>query len=156
MYYVNYDNEIGEILGIYPSNVDKSEVPEPSIEITDEEWVQMSEGNYYVSDGGLKKYEAQETHENDNDTDIELSVFRNNCIKKLVELKNSYIGALIIGDYNVIGKIQEEYKNLLNEFARVNETLKINYDVDFGEKTYCLACGTALENGICPKCYWVQ
>lgn len=53
MYYIHYNEENGEILGIYPSSEAFDDVPEPKIAITDEELEKISEGYYIVQNSKL-------------------------------------------------------------------------------------------------------
>ena len=151
MYYINYDEETGEILGTYPEGVNIKEVPSPKIEITDEEKELLDNGYYIVQNGVLVESEPPGIAEpidivdvgsgGEDDTDYE-KIFNN--------IRNAYVSALILEDSSLQKAIRNEYIDKLAEY-RINNS-------PAGETTetvnFCKICGSALFENTCPKCGW--
>ena len=142
MYYVNYDEASGEILGIYPSDFDYGDVPAPKIEITDIEWEQLGDGYWLVKNGVL-------THATSTDSGADL---QDEYVPKFESLKKSYTGALILDDASMQRDIKRDYKRLLEEFREAQSA----YVPDDSEHDHCEICGTVLQGGECPNCHWRQ
>lgn len=84
-YYGNYDLSSGDYLGLYPTDVypDENSIPEPKIELTEQQWEQViSESRYRVING---------VHTESPFTEEELSKEHEESIKKqrLTLLENS-------------------------------------------------------------------
>ena len=52
-YYAHYDPQTGEILGFYSRAIHGSDIPEPCIEISREEWGAALDSPHIVTDGAL-------------------------------------------------------------------------------------------------------
>lgn len=52
---VNYDEQTGVIKGFYPNDVEYSDIPQPLIEINQEQWQELinNQGKYIVQNGEL-------------------------------------------------------------------------------------------------------
>ena len=148
MYYVNYDEESGEILGIYPSDFDYGDVPDPKITISDTEWEQLGDGYWLVRNGALVPTSYSDGEDSGNDdysTDVQAEYE-----PKFESLKKSYTGALILDDTSAQRDIKRDYKRLLDEFREVQSA----YVPDDSEHEHCEICGTILQGGECPNCHW--
>ena len=154
MYYVNYDEASGEILGIYPSDFDYGDVPDPKIEITDAEWEQLGDGYWLVKNGALVQagYSGGEGWNGDDGSDGYASDLQDEYTLKFESLKKSYTGALILDDTSAQRDIKRDYKRLLEEFREVQSA----YVPDDSEHEHCEICGTVLQGGECPNCHWRQ
>ena len=158
MYYLNYDEASGEILGIYPSDFDYGDVPDPKIEITDAEWGQLGDGYWLVQNGVLAQaiYTDSEGWHTVNsgveDSEDYASDLQNEYASRFESLQKSYTGALILDDASMQRDIKRDYKRLLEEFREVQDS----YVPDDSEHEHCEICGTILQGGECPNCHWRQ
>jgi hypothetical protein len=163
MYYVNYDEDSGEILGIYPESYNYDEIPSPNIAITNEEWTALGSGYWVVRDGvvtdgysptpTIEDYTPTDVGNYDDDTYDEdySTALQNEYVKKFESLQNAYVGALIMGYTAMMADIRRDYANLLEEFRQVQMN-----DMPYEDTNHehCEVCGRVLENGACPNCYW--
>lgn len=168
MYYVNYDEVSGEILGIFPPDYNYEDIPAPKIEITDAEWEQLGGGHWLVDNGVLAPatYTASEgwhivkSGEGSSDDDVVHNYededyaieLQEEYTSKFDSLKKSYTGALILDDATAQRDIKRDYKRLLDEFREVQNS----YEPEDGEHEHCEICGTILQGRECPNCYWRQ
>ncbi len=156
MYYITYDEETGEILGVYPEAVGIKAVPSPKMEITDEEKEILDNGYYIVQNGVLVESNPPAIIEpidipdvgsgGEDDTDNKNIDYQ----EVFTKLRDAYVSALILNDTALKKAIKNEYIDKLAEF-RINNSLA-------GEtvKTvnFCKICGSALIDNSCPKCGW--
>ena len=170
MYYINYDEETGDILGIYPSTEAFDDVPSPKITITDEELEVISNGYYIVQNGELVEAQPPEYNsEDDNppappidnngsgsdiDTNTSIKQLQSAYAQLFAKLKTAYLGAAIMEDNNTAEAIQADYRTLLNEFTR--KVIDIEASNPITTNDYCEICGTQTVDGICPNCRWRQ
>ncbi len=180
MYYIHYNEETGEILGIYPSSENFDDIPVPNITITDDDLEVITNGYYIVQDGSLVEVEQQE-EEIDNqpeppiydedeinnqpeppddgsisqtDTNITIVKLQAEYAKYFEKLKRAYLGAAITDNSYTADAIQADYRALLNEFTR--KVFEIEASNSIATNDYCEICGTQTVDGICPNCRWRQ
>ena len=165
MYYVNYDEESGEILGIYPESYNYDNIPSPKIAITNEEWTALGSGYWVVRNGVLTdgyaptpisedidapNWGGSSGEDSSDDTDYSTAL-QAEYVKKFESLQNAYVGALIMGYTSAMTDIRRDYARLLEEFSEVQSSYPIDYDT---EHEHCEVCGHILEYGECPNCHW--
>ena len=152
MYYVNYDEDTGTIIGIYPASYNPDEVPEPKITITDEQYNVLGEDYYIVVDGALvKEGEGQETHPSSDNTDTAVKDLQADYVDTLEKLKDASVAATIMDADTT--DIQSDYRALLSDFTRKAIDIEEGASsITTGE--YCAMCGTLLVDGVCPNCRW--
>ena len=83
MKYVHYDKDTYEILGFYDKDIHGNNIPNPHIEITDDEWRRMIETGCNKIDINKKKGYKEET--------INIEELKNNYINRLKELARKAI-----------------------------------------------------------------
>ena len=150
MYYINYDEDTGTIIGIYPSSYSPDDVPEPKITITDEQYNALGDGYYIVLNGALVKEDDEQGFIPIDGTAI--YSLQNNYIGNLEKLKNVFIAASIM---NADTKdIQNEYQALLADFTRKAIDIEQGHSGEVSTNEYCSMCGTLIDNGVCPNCHW--
>lgn len=164
MYYVNYDEQSGEILGIYPESYNYDDIPSPKIAITNDEWTALGDGYWVVRDGVLTEgsftpidYQPTDVgnYDDDNISQDEYNYedyntnIQNEYVKRFESLQNAYVGALIMGYTSMMSDIRRCYSNLLEEFRQ----MQTDYASD-GDHEHCEICGRILEYGECPNCHW--
>ncbi len=156
MYYINYDEDTGTIIGIYPASYSFDEIPDPKITITDEQYDALGEDYYIVRDGVLVK-ESEERGEipNNGNSDTAGAIYslQNNYTAKLEMLKKAYLATLIMEADDAMDTVKNEYQNLLSEFTRKAIDIEEGTaPITTGE--YCAMCGTLIVDGVCPNCHW--
>ena len=153
MYYVNYDEDTGTIIGIYPSSYNPEDVPEPKITITDEQYSSLGEDYYIVVDGALVKETEEQgiipTH-GSSGADTAIKDLQADYADTLEKLKDASVAATIMDADTT--EIQNDYRALLSDFTRKAIDIEGGSSVTTGE--YCPMCGTLTENGVCPNCHW--
>ena len=157
MYYINYDSETGDILGIYPSNMNYDDVPDPKITITDEEYNLLGEDYYRVVGGQLELVTPPDIGDDPTD-DIEakIAALQTDFLEKFTAFKTAFIGAFIMEDTETMSEIRNDYRALVSEFT--DQARRIE-EGDYGPvstNNYCVICGTPTQDGVCPKCHWRQ
>ena len=154
MYYVNYDEESGEILGIYPTDFSYEDVPDPKIEISEAEWEQLGEGYWLVKNRKLVQamYTDGEGWQAVDSSDDDSTGLQGEYASKFASLQKSYTGALILNDTSMQADIKRDYKRLLAEFREVQGS----YEPDDSEHEHCEICGAILQGVECPNCHWRQ
>lgn len=150
MYYANYDESTGKILGFYSDEIHK-EIPTPYIELTDEEWQEAINGFYHVVDGVLTEDVFEVTIEDKIDqAQIEYQV-------KFSELQKQYLVAELNNKSEVMAEIKSRYAALLSDFENYVAYLKGEAPRDVGgisEIEYCPICGSELNENACAQCNW--
>ena len=153
MYYINYDEDTGIIIGIYPSSYSSNDVPEPKITITDEQYNALGEDYYIVVDGALVKEGVEQgiipTH-GSSGADTAVKDLQADYADTLEKLKDASVAANIM-DADMT-EIQNDYQALLSDFTRKAIDIEGGSSITTGE--YCPMCGTLTENGVCPNCHW--
>ena len=161
MYYVNYEEESGEILGIYPESYNYDSIPSPKIAITNEEWTALGNGYWVVrngvlTDGSFTPISGDYTPpdvgnygDDDEGTDYNTAL-QAEYVKKFESLQNAYVGALIMGYTSTMTDIRKDYARLLEEFREAQDS----YIPEDTEHEHCEVCGRILEYGECPNCHW--
>lgn len=157
MYYINYDEDTGTIIGIYPASYSFDEIPSPKIPITDEQYDALGEDYYVVRDGVLVKesenYEHNSSNNGSSDTAGAIYSLQNNYMSKLEMLKKAYLATLIMEADDAMDTVKNEYQNLLSEFTRKAIDIEEGTTpITTGE--YCAMCGTLIVDGVCPNCHW--
>jgi hypothetical protein len=104
MKYANYDKETNEILGYYDDEI-HNDIPEPNIEISDEDWAKALNENANSVDPKKKKLLRIET-EPKRDELAELE-------KQIKECEDDIKHALIIGNTAVLESLRAELKELI-------------------------------------------
>ena len=148
MYYVNYDEDTGEILGIYPSSEDYNEVPSPKITITDEEYAQLGRGEWIVHDRALQLV-SEEPASIPSVADLQAEY-----AEKFERLRSAYTGAEIMGDRSNTADIQRDYRLLVDDFKAAVAALDDGQPYEGGAHDHCEICGAILQAGECPRCHW--
>lgn len=162
MYYINYDEETGEILGIYPSSENYDDVPSPKITITDEELKLLDERMYIVQDGILTEVPSDDEASSPSDDEdnglnsnetVSVKALQVKYAKRFEKLKAAYIGAMIMDEVYTAETIKGDYNALLNDFTHKA------IDIEEGNNpisvpNYCEMCGTQIVDGVCPNCRW--
>ena len=164
MYYVNYDNETGDILGVYPSTVDFDDVPSPKIAITDEQYNNIGDGYYIVQSGQLVQSIPPDysdtsdlTEEEQNPTgEGQIAELQNEYLEHLSRLKRAYTAASIMDETILLEEIRNDYRALLEEFTDKAMTIEEGGSGVVSTNNYCVMCGTVTEDGVCPNCHWRQ
>ena len=158
MYYINYDNDTGDILGIYYEGYD--DVPSPNIAITDEEYEKLDYGEWVVRDGVLTDVSEPSidgggidfpTYGSDSSSAADL---QEEYAEKFRELKGAFVGATIMEDRTNVADIRKDYKKLITEYKEELEALGEDEPYEDEEHDHCLICGARLEDGVCPRCHW--
>jgi len=153
MYYANYDENTGEILGFYSDEI-HTEIPEPKIELTEEEWQQAITGSYKVVNGRLEHYVPSALPFTKED---KIVLEQRICKNKIDELSDRYIIAVFNNDMERMSEIRDEYNSILNDFNSKITNIEIGIDITHSTPTveYCPLCGSVLNSdGTCPRCKW--
>ena len=157
MYYINYDEQTGAILGIYTSSVEFDYVPSPKIAITDEEYNRLGEGYYIVQDGQLVLGTPSDVGDlPDTTEETQIATLQSEYLERLSRLKRAYTAALIMEEADLMNEISNDYRALLAKFTGKVRTIEEGDSSSVSTTAYCVMCGTPTENGICPKCHWRQ
>ena len=158
MYYINYEEQTGEILGIYPSTIDFDDIPSPKIAITDEEYNNLGDEYYIVQNGQLVPSTPPNYGDLLEDTDEEQQIaeLQNEYLERLSRLKRAYTAASIMEEADLMEQIRTDYRNLLAEFTGKARTIEEGESGSVSTTEYCVMCGTPTENGVCPNCHWRQ
>lgn len=156
MYYINYDEDTGTIIGIYPSSYNPDDVPEPKITITDEQYNALGEDYYIVVNGALVKGIEEQgiipTH-GSSGTDATIKTLQTEYEDTLEKLKDASVAASIMETDEAMEAIHEDYRALLSDFTRKAIDIEEGASsITTGE--YCAMCGTLLVDGVCPNCRW--
>ncbi|MBQ7220790.1 MAG: hypothetical protein IJS28_07415 [Synergistaceae bacterium] len=149
MYYVNYDEDTGEILGIYPSSESYDDVPYPKITITDEEYERLGSGEWTVRDNALQLVSEEPTPSAGS-----VEVLQTEYAEKFARLRNSYTGAEIMGDRTNTADIQRDYRLLIDDFKAALAALDDGQPYEGGAHEHCEICGARLNAGECLRCHW--
>ena len=151
MYYINYDEDTGTIIGIYPSSYNPEDVPEPKITITDAQYNALDDGYYIVLDGALvQEIEEQGIIPTHGSSDTAIKDLQTEYKDTLEKLKDASVAASIMDVDDT--EIKDDYKDLLSDFTRKAIDIEEGGSISTGE--YCPMCGTLTENGVCPNCHW--
>ena len=154
MFYANYDENTGEILGFYNDEIHQ-EIPEPYIELTNEEWGQAVSGSYRVINGVFKEYTPPIIELT---TAEKINRAQKEYLKKIEELREQYIAANMNNDNESMEAIKEKYAFVLNDFNNLigflkGEVPRNTYDSS-SEIDFCPVCGSVLNENACTKCRW--
>ena len=156
MYYANYDENTGEILGFYVDGIHEV-IPSPNIELTEEQWQQAVMGTYRVIDGALQEYLPNE----ELTTEQKIAKFQKKYSLKLNSVREQFALAEVTGNEQNISRLKSEYADLLAEFRRGVEGLyagdePLEAEDNYGNTPggYCEFCGEALTYGVCNNCKW--
>ncbi len=158
MYYINYNDQTGEILGVYPSTVDFDDVPSPKIAITDEEYNNLGNEYYIVQSGQLvvsTPPDYSDTPEDPTD-EQQIATLQSEYLERLSRLKRAYAAASIMEEADLMEQIRTDYRALLGEFTGKAITIEEGGSSSVSTTEYCVMCGTPTENGVCPNCHWRQ
>ena len=113
MKYAHYDEKEKTILGYYDDKI-HDDIPEPNIEISDEDWLRALNENANSVDMKNKKLVRIETQpKRDEIAELE---------KQIRECEDDIKHALIIGNTAVLESLRAEYKELIAERERLNTT----------------------------------
>ena len=158
MYYINYEAETGEILGVYPSTVDFDDVPSPKIAITDEQYNNLGDGYYIVQSGQLVQSTPPDYSDlpEDPTEEEQIVTLQSEYLERLSRLKRAYTAASIMEEADLMEQIQRDYRLLLEDFtgrAKIIEEAGIGRPII---ADYCVMCGTPTVDGVCPNCHWRQ
>ena len=149
MYYANYNESTGEILGFYSDEIHK-EIPTPHIELTDEEWQQAVNGSYRIINGVLTAYVPEIT------TADKIMQAQAEYGAKFAELRKQYAVAELNDNAESMEAIKGKNIVLKNDFINYIAWLKGEAPRDTGAapevEDYCPICGSALSNNVCPQC----
>lgn len=164
MYYINYDSETGDILGIYPSSMNYNEVPDPKITITDEEYALLGEGYYRVVGGQLELATPPDTGDDPtdpeptptDDTEARIAALQTEFLDNFTALKTAFIGASILEETEIMNEIRNDYRALMGEFTSKVRTIEEGDYPTISTNNYCAICGTVIVDGVCPRCHWRQ
>ena len=108
MKYVNYDAKTNEILGFYDDEIHEN-IPEPNIEISDEEWREALNKNANSVDVKTQKLVRVEVEQEIDEKERELAELE----AQIKECENDIRRALIIGNTAVLENLRSEYKELI-------------------------------------------
>lgn len=151
MYYANYDESTGEILGFYNDEIHE-EIPAPHIELTEEEWQQAVSGSYRIIDGALTEYVYQVT------TEDMIAEVQRKYEAKLIDLRTKYAIAEINENTAVMETLKAKNIQLINDFNNYIDSLNGTVPRDVGStpdmEGYCPICGSEINNGACTQCRW--
>lgn len=104
MKYAHYDKDTKKLLGYYDSEIHEN-IPEPNIEISDEEWQKALEiSANFIQNGKLIKKEQEIDEKAKQLAEIEAEI---------KECEEYIRNALIIGNMAVLEDLRAEYKELL-------------------------------------------
>ena len=104
MKYVNYDEKEKTILGYYDDEI-HNDIPEPNIEISDEDWLRaLNENANSVDTKNKKLVRIEVEQEKDEKAEIEAQI---------KEAEDDIRRAILIGNDSVLPELREEYKELL-------------------------------------------
>ena len=104
MKYVNYDKKTNKILGYYDDEIHET-IPEPSFQISDEEWQKALEiSANFIQNGKLIKKEQEIDEKAKQLVEIEAEIS---------ECENHIRHALFIGNTAVLESLRNEYKELI-------------------------------------------
>ena len=158
MYYINYDSETGDILGIYPSSMNYDEVHDPKITITDEEYTLLGQDYYRVVGGQLELVSPSDTGDDPEPSDIEarIAALQVEFLDKFTAFKTAYIGASILEETEIMNEIRNDYRALMGEFTSKARTIEEGDYPTISTNNYCAICGTVVVDGVCPRCHWRQ
>lgn len=104
MKYAHYDKDTKRLLGYYDDEIHEN-IPEPNIEISDEEWREALNKNANSVDVKNQKLARIEV-EQEKDEKAELEA-------QIKETENDIRRAIFIGNDAVLPELREEYKELL-------------------------------------------
>ena len=153
MYYANYEETTGQILGFYDDEI-HTEIPEPSIALTDEQWEQAIEGSYRIVDGELEEYTPTMTREQ------KLYSIEQSYTLELDKLRSLYATALLLGKTDAANTMQARYMSLLEDMKIEIESVDAEFPDKISRTTYsnryCPLCASTLNDNVCPSCGWVQ
>lgn len=162
MYYANYDENTGEILGFYVDGI-HDDIPTPNIELTEEQWQQAISGEYRVIDGVLQEYSST----TELTTEQKIANLQDEYSKKLEDVRERYALAEIFENAEDISALKSEYNALLNDFRtfvgyiqagnEIPHYTEVNSGSDGNTaKGYCPFCGNILTRGVCSNCKWTK
>lgn len=150
MYYANYDESTGEILGFYSDEIHK-EIPAPHIHLTNEEWQQAVNGSYRIVNGALTAYVPEIT------TADKILQAQSEYGAKFARLQKQYAVAELNDNAESMEAIKAENMSLISDFNNYIAWLKGEAKRDVGDteiKEYCPICGSLLSNNVCTQCRW--
>ena len=154
MFYANYDENTGEILGFYNDEI-HTEIPQPYIELTNEEWKKALSGSYRVIDNVIKEYipPVQEL------TTVEkITQAQTKYSRIFAELRDFYIAAEINNNSESMEAIKDKYNFVLSDFNNLIGFLKGDVPRQtYGNSTeinFCPVCGSSLNGDNCTNCMW--
>ena len=155
MYYANYDENTGEILGFYTDEI-HAEIPEPNIELTYEEWQQAISGSYRIIDGLLEEYTPPEPELT---LDEQIEMTQREYQAELLEIRDLYQAAEIAGNVETVSELKNKYVLTVTLMKREIEYLRgegEKLSMSLPETNYCPICGTVLTENTCSNCKWTK
>lgn len=112
MKYAHYDKDTKKLLGYYDSEIHEN-IPEPNIEISDEDWAKaLTIGANIIKDGKMIYVSPKIDEKAKQLAQLEADI---------TECKDDIRHALIIGNASVLENLRNEYKSLLAEREKLQE-----------------------------------
>ena len=108
MKYAHYDKDTKRLLGYYDDEI-HNDIPEPNIEISDEEWREALNKNANSVDVKNQKLVRVEVEQEIDEKERELAELE----AQIKECENDIRRALIIGNTAVLENLRSEYKELI-------------------------------------------
>ena len=108
MKYAHYDKNTKRLLGYYDDEI-HNDIPEPNIEISDEEWREALNKNANSVDVKNQKLVRVEVEQEIDEKERELAELE----AQIKECENDIRRALIIGNTAVLENLRSEYKELI-------------------------------------------
>jgi len=108
MKYAHYDKKEKMILGYYDDEI-HNDIPEPNIEISDEDWLRALNENANSVDVKNQKLVRVEVEQEIDEKERELAELE----AQIKECENDIRRALIIGNTVVLENLRSEYKELI-------------------------------------------
>ena len=104
MKYAHYDKDTKKLLGYYDSEIHEN-IPEPNIEISDEDWAKaLNENANSVDVKNQKLVRIEVEQEKDEKAELEAQI---------KEAEDDIRRAILIGNDSVLPELRKEYKELL-------------------------------------------
>ena len=108
MKYAHYDKDTKRLLGYYDDEI-HNDIPEPNIEISDEDWLRALNENANSVDVKNQKLVRVEVEQEIDEKERELAELE----AQIKECENDIRRALIIGNTVVLENLRSEYKELI-------------------------------------------
>ena len=108
MKYAHYDKDTKRLLGYYDDEI-HNDIPEPNIEISDEDWLRALNENANSGDVKNQKLVRVEVEQEIDEKERELAELE----AQIKECENDIRRALIIGNTVVLENLRSEYKELI-------------------------------------------